>query len=886
MNKDRLKGYIPHAVAILMIFLVSAGFFATQFKGYNLRQMDHDNYLGMSKEIADYYTKSNAETFWTNSMFSGMPGYQIHVRTPWYVDVLNALRIGFNSIFEMPFGIVVVGMLGFYLLLYWFGVNAWLALIGAIAFGLSSINILFLAGGHNSKVIAISLIPPLVGALFYAFRKDYLKGALLVAVFTSLHVSANHLQMTYYLLFLIAGIVIFEAVKLYLSSGIKQALKITGFVAIAGLIGIIPASSSILSTYKYGNYTTRGKSELTIDENQKPKEKNSQAALGKDYIKEYSMGTGETWSIVVPNIKGGTAGYIKNEPKLLEKVSPQMKEMVGSRSTYWGEQRFSGGAFYFGAAIFLLVVLSLFFLKDKIKWVFLGVSLLSIMLSWKYGAILDWFIDSFPGFNKFRDTKMMLILPQLLFPLLAILFVNQLVKEQIAVKKIAYVSVGVLAFFGLLYLAPDTFFSFNSQEEQQFFKEQMQNYAGNSGVQAQLAQFDKELTEVRIAIMQSDLQRTIFVMLLTALVIILFASRKMKAWMLYLALGIIVLADLWQVDKRYLNDEKVGSQYVHWVPEFEYYNPIRTTQADVQILNAELNANPAMKTQIISQLSSLQTESGLDQNQINIEKEKEAFRLLNLNTNYRVFSLSNPFANSQPSYFHKSIGGYHGAKLKKYQEVIDFHLWKEYSVLAGMEKKGFDPNMAQMYLEQEGNVLNMLNTKYIAYNQGGAVFENKSRFGNAWFVKSINFAENADKEILALQTVTKDNAIIRKTYQSEIKPISMVDTSATIVLSSYLPNKLVYKVQSKTNQFAVFSEIYYPNDWQATVKNEEATIYPVNYILRGLQLPAGEYEVVFEFKSTEMQSGRMVGAIGSWLILAIAGFLLYKEYGKKKEKVA
>lgn len=881
-----LKGYIPHAVAVLIIFMVSAGFFATQFKGYNLRQMDHDNYLGMSKEIADYYTKSDSETFWTNSMFSGMPGYQIHVRTPWYVDILNSLRIGFNSIFEMPFGIIVVGMLGFYVLLYWLGVNAWLALIGAIAFGLSSINILFLAGGHNSKVIAISLIPPLVGALFYAFRKDYIKGSLLVAIFTSLHVSANHLQMTYYLLFLIAGIVIFEAVKLYLSNGIKQTLKITGFVALAGLIGVIPASSSILSTYKYGNYTTRGKSELTIDENQKPKEKNSQAALGKSYITEYSMGSGETWSIVVPNIKGGTAGYIKNDPKLLDKVSPQMKEMVGGRSTYWGEQRFSGGAFYFGAAIFLLFVLAMFFLKDKIKWVLFGVSLLAIVLSWKYGAILDWFIDSFPGFNKFRDTKMMLILPQLLFPLLGILFVNQLVKENIVVKKIIYVSAGVIAFFGLMYIAPDTFFSFNSKEEQAMIQEQMQNYAGNSSIQAQLVQFDKELTEVRIAIMQSDLQRTIFIILLTALAIILFASGKMKAWLLYLALGIIILGDLWQVDKRYLNDEKVGSQYVHWVTDFEYYNPIRASQADVQILNAELGANLSLKNDIVSRLTSLKTESGLDQNEVNIEKEKEAFRLLNLNTNYRVFTLSNPFANSQPSYFHKSIGGYHGAKLKKYQEVIDFHLWKEYSGLVGIEKKGFDPAMADMFMQQEGNVLNMLNTKYIAYNQGGALFENKNHFGNAWFVTTIDFVENADKEILALQTITKDKAILRRNYQADVKVPVSPDTSATIVLSKYLPNKLIYKVKSKTEQFAVFSEIYYADGWKAIVKNEKASIYPVNYLLRGLQLPAGEYEVEFEFVSNEMKTGRMIGSIGSLLILAFAGFLIFKEYGKKKEKMA
>lgn len=876
--------YLPHVAAFLILFAVSAAFFAKQFDGYKLRQSDHINYLGMSKEIDDFYEVNGEETFWTNSMFSGMPSYQINVTTPWYVDLLTSARRAFNRIFEMPYGYILLGMLGFYLLLYWFGVNSWLAIIGAVAFGLSSINILFLAGGHNSKVIAISLIPTLVGSLFYAFRKNKIRGALMVSIFTALHVSANHLQMTYYLLFMIFGIAIYEIIRLYKLEGIPSTIRTTALILGAGVIGILPSTSNLLATYKYGTLTTRGKSELTIDENQKSKEKSSQSALGKEYIKEYSMGTGETWSIVVPNIKGGTAGYIKNNPELLSQVSPQMKEMVGSQSTYWGEQRFSGGAFYFGAAIFMLFVLALFFLKDGLKWPMLAVSLLAIVLSWKYGAILDWFIDSFPGFNKFRDTKMMLILPQLAFPFLAILFLHQLIAEKLPVKKLLIVSGAVILFFGILYAMPDTFFDFSNQAEQEMLQEQRANYAGNSSVQAQLVQFEKELIDVRINIMQDDLQRTLLFLILTAALVVIFAMGKMKPWMLYLTMGLIILIDLWAVDKRYLNDEKMGSQYVNWIPEFEYLNSVRSTEADIQILNAELTANSSLKNEVLGGINALKNDEGYSSNEFNMLKEKEAFRLLNLNTSYRVFSLSNPFANSQPSYFHKSIGGYHGAKLKKYQEVIDFYLMKEYSMLMGAEKKGFDPGMVDYLMREEINILNMLNTKYITYGQGGKIMENPYRYGNAWFVNSIQWVENADKEILALGELNKNHAVIRSAFQKQVNVPAGRDTTATIQLVSYEPNHLVYEANSASGQFAVFSEIYYPFGWEAKINNQPAEIVPVNYILRGLTVPSGKSTIEFTFVSSEIKTGRAIGMTGTILILilaAVVGFIEFKKKGVK-----
>lgn len=884
MFKEKILRNWPHIVAILLIFTLSAVYFNLQFQGYKLRQMDWDNYLGMSKEVDDYYQYSNKETFWTNSMFSGMPAYQINMQTPFYVDVVNNLRRGFNQVIERPWGYLVIGMIGFYVLLVWLGVNSWLALIGAIAFGFSSINILFLAGGHNSKVIAIALIPPLIGALFYAFRKNYLIGALLVAVTTNLHVSSNHLQMTYYVLFMIVAIVLTEIIYFARTEGIALVLKKAVIILLAAIVGILPISSTLLSTYEYSKSTTRGKSELTIDEAGKPKEKNSQAALGKDYIKEYSMGVGETWSIVVPNIKGGTASYISNNPELLSDINPQMREMVGSRSTYWGEQRFSGGAFYFGAAIFLLFVLGIIFLKDRMKWGLLAVSALAVVLSWKYGAILDWFIDNFPGFNKFRDTKMMLILPQIAFPLIAILFVNQLVKEKVSQKKMIISGSVVIGVFVLFYLAPDTFFNFSSQEEVRFMEEQMQNYEGNSSVQAQLVAFDEALTKVRINIMQKDLGRTIIISIIAFLILFFFNKGKLRAEWLYAGLGLLILIDLWMVDKRYLNDEKVRGQYVNWVSDFEYYSPIRSTEADIQILNEEMNFNPSLKSNLMTKLDDFKNTDGLDAKEFNIEREKLIFRELNLATSYRVFTLSNPFANSQPSYFHKSIGGYHGAKMKKYQELIDFHMWEEYSYLDGVEKNGANPLQFNAVLSREANVLNMLNTKYLIYNQGKNIMINPYRYGNAWFVDQVNLVSTADDEILALKEVSPKVAFARDSYRDVAKVPDGRDTTASISLIRYLPNELEYSVKSYTAQFAVFSEIYYADGWRAYIGEEEIQIVPVNYVLRGAQLPEGEYVVRFIFEPEVIQKGRMIGSIGSLIILLSAGFVFFHMYRKRREK--
>ncbi len=880
-EKIKSSSFLPHLVAIILSVLFSAAYYAPQLQSYRVKQSDFETYVGMAKEIVDFKEYQDKETFWTNSMFGGMPVYQIHLETPVHVNPINKVKDLIIRLFPRPWGYMIIGIIGFYLLLIWFRVNPWLAIIGSLAFGFSSINILYFMAGHNSKILAIAFIPPLIGAILYAYREKLLFGAFLVSLFTLFHLSANHLQMTYYALYMVLAIVIAEFIFAINQNRLPNMLKRSAVILIAGILGLTPSLAHIISTYNYGKYTTRGKSELTINPDNKLKDTSHKNALDRDYIKEYSMGAGETWSIVIPNIKGGTANYISSRPELLADVNPNYREMVGQRNTYWGEQRFSGGALYFGAGVFLLFVLGLFFLNDRIKWVLLSVSLLAILLSWKYSSLVDFFIDYVPLYNKFRDTKMMLILAQVAFPFLGILFVQKLMIEKINIRKFLIVSGSVLILFLAFYSMPKAFFSFSSAMETEFMQEQYSSYAGNSAALNQLAQFDTELTNVRIKIMQEDIVRSFLYILATALVLLLFLLQKIKKTVFLVLLGLILLSDLWLIDKRYLNNEKRGRDYVYWTSKYDYYNPMRANAADVSILNFEMDANPDLRKLISNGVGALKNEKSYRPAEWNNEREKYAFSLLNLNSNYKVFSLANPFNNSQPSYYHKFLGGYHGAKLKKYQELIDFHISREYEYLSNVSSQINSIDILPISITQQIPVLNMLNMKYLIMNPGMPSLKNPGAWGNAWFIENIVWVENADDEIIALEQIRKNNAVIRTNFSSDLDKVYATDPSAKIVLESYQPNRLVYQYESAQKQFVVFSEIYFPDGWEAKIDGQTVPIIPVNYILRGLETPPGIYSIEFSFNPKEVKQGRMIGAIGSFVLLFFAAWVVFMRIRRK-----
>jgi hypothetical protein len=879
MQLKKLKPVLPHVIAILSFVILATVYFYPQVEGLSLRQSDNEQAVGMSKETADFRQKYGTEPLWTNGAFSGMPTYQISTVHKNYVTSVES-----NLIFKplsQPIGYVVLAMIGFYILLLCFGANPWLSMIGAIAFGFSTINIIFLGAGHNSKVHAIALLPMVIGSILLAYRKNYIIGSLLLCFSLCLEVAANHLQITYYGAFLIALIIIVELiihlkVKLFL-----KFLKVSSVLLVAAIISLLPSFSNLYTTYEYGKYSTRGKSELTISPSNPTQKQTQSDALESWYIKQYNMGTGEVWSLVIPNVKGGGEVYMGDPKKknimakLSPDINPQIQEYIAQSPTYFGEQAGSGGAFYFGATIFILFILGLVFIKDPIKWAFLGASLLAIVLSWKNGVIIDFFIEHFPLFNKFRDTKGMLILAQISFPFIGILFLKELFDTQINKKKLLYVLLGINGLLLIFWMVPSAFFDFMSSSD----AEQMTANQNNAAFNTYMA----EIVNLRIAIFRLDALRSLFFAICVSVLVYVFVAGKLKKNYFLAGLGILVLIDLWAVDKRYVHNDEVGSGYKMWIAKQQYKNPYRASASDIFILNNELQNDPALKSKVDASVNKELNKLSPHKN-IELEKEKLYFSELNFATDYRVFLLNGAFSNGEVSYFHKSLGGYNGAKLKKYQELVDFYITNEQNTIYNAFKDTTLTYEKIAYLlKNKIPVLNMLNTKYIIYNPGSAALPNPNAYGNCWFAKDVKLVQNADEEITSLGKVDlKTTAVVNQKYKGEIHQFQF-DSTASIKLTSYLPNHLIYQSKSSKPQFAVFSEIYYPKGWDVYIDGKKSSYMCANYLLRAMDVPAGEHKIEFRFEPQSYMIGTKISTTSSiLLIILLLGALSYEIYRKTK----
>jgi hypothetical protein len=875
-----LRRSIPHVAGLLIMLAVSAIYFYPQLKGFRLKQSDIMQHKGMSKEIADYRELYKEEPLWSGTAFSGMPAYQVSLQDHNFMSTLDDMLM---KIIPMPIGLLFLLMAGFYILLLCFDVNPWVATAGAVAFGLTSINILFMATGHNSKVQAIALMAPLVGSMVYAYRKNFIAGAALVALFTCLHVSANHLQMTYYLVFLLAAIALVEFFIYFRQKNLLKFFKVSALVLFAAILGVLPFMPTLLVTAEYSKVTTRGESELTIAA---PGSYDHKKGLDKDYIKQYSFGHGEVWSVAIPNVKGGESGYLGSNKEAMKKVKPEYREVISQQSSYWGEQLFTGGAFYFGAGVFLLAVLGMFFIKDTIKWALLAATLLSIMLSWKYGSLLDVFIDHVPMFNKFRDTKMMLVLAQISIPLLAFLFIDYAIKNPVDKKRFLYVLLGTVGLFFLFCIMPTVWFDFMGKEEAAAFNQQLDSYGNNAQAITQLEDIRNEIINARISIFRSDCMRSILVIALTGVVAYLLVLRKLKSYGFIAIAGIISLIDLWSVDKRYMNNDKDGRGYAHWQDEKSSKYPITAQTADREILNYELSAQPLIRQRIDKAISEVSSSGNFKGADLQAEQEKVSFRELNFSTNYRVLYLPDPFNNSSTSYFHKSIGGYHGAKLKKYQELFDFYISPEQTKLRNFLSSQITREQMDSFLRDSIPVLNMLNTKYIIYNPSATPLTNPHHYGYAWFVNKIQFTENADEEMLALGKIDKSSVVMNKQYNGKATAAAQIDSSATIQMTEYKPNHLVYETSAASAQFAVFSEIYYAKGWNAYIDGKPSEHFRVNYTLRGMNIPAGKHKVEFKFEPETYYTGVKISTIGSVLMALFIIAALFYDYRIKKKTIA
>lgn len=848
------KKYLPHLLAVIAFAIITFISFKPLFSGKVINQSDITQHKGMSKELVDYREAHHSEALWTNSMFGGMPAYQVSTLYPgnWISQLDNLVHLYMPH----PSGYIFMCFLGFFILLLCLEINPWLAFVGALAYGFSSYFFIILEVGHNSKANAISYLAPVLGGIVLLMRGRYWLGFAVSTLFMALELNANHVQITYYGFMIFVLVFVAYFIKAFKEKNVKSFFIGAGIFAAAGLIGFLPNAASLLATNEYGQYSTRGKTELTIGPDLKSNRENKTSGLDKNYAVAYSHGIWETMTFLIPNFKGGASSAIANTDKdALKAVDPQLREQVAGSDAYFGDQGGTSGPVYIGAIVIFLAFLGLFIVDHTLKWPLLIATVLCMLLAWGkfFMGFSSFFLDYVPGYNKFRAVSMILIIAELTLPLLAVLTLDkfiQLANKNEAVKlpftntpydlkKILLVSAIVVGGFCLLaYLVPGAVNTFSPPNEEANLTRQ---YKQSGATDAQIAQvlpaYLENLEKARMQIFKSDAIRSFLFIALAAISLFLFFTKKIKAELLFVILGGCFIADQWPVATRYLNSNS-------FVTKAQQESAFAPSKADEQILE----------------------DKSLD---------------------YRVLNLAvGPFMDATTSYHHKSIGGYHGAKLKKYDELISFHLFKEMDIYSrGLQTVTDDSTMN--LLTQQLPVLNMLNTKYIIYP--GKDYElalpNPQANGNAWLVKNLKTVANADSEIVALYTTnTKKEALVQQKNKEGIMVKDSYPAEGKISLKSYQPNDLVYETDTKDKEFAVFSEIYYPKGWNAYIDGTLAPYTCVDYVLRGMEIPAGKHSVEFKFEPAIYKTGNTIALIGSLLVLVSAGAGFYVA-AKKKEIV-
>lgn len=847
------KKYLPHLVALAAFLAIACLYFSPLLDGKKqIQQNDIIQFKGVSKEIDDFRKAHNGEEpLWTNSMFSGMPAYQISVQ--YHNNYMKFVDKAFQLWLPHPIGYVFLYFVGFYILMLCLRVNPWIAAVGALAYGFSSYFFIILEAGHNTKAHAIGYMAPLLGSIILALRRNWLLGGALTAFFAALELYCNHVQITYYLFMIIGTVVAVELFGAFKEKRLPDFIKRVVVVGAAILLGVLPNASNLWATYEYGKYTTRGPSDLTINQHNKSNEGNKTSGLDRDYAVQWSYGIGETFTLLIPNFKGGASQSIASYDKSsLDAIKdPQMKQYAGSMMAYYGEQTFTSGPVYVGAIVIFLCVLGLFLVKDRLKWALLIITLIGIMLSW--GKNMMWFTNIFfdfvPGYNKFRAVSMILVIAELTIPVLAVLGLQRIYEAQgptevsvagrrMPLTKILFISGGITAGFALLcWLMPDMFTNFQASTELRQIVAQVQSQEPNvspAQIEAMYAPVLEQTELARKDLFRDDAMRTAIFILLSLGAMWMYLRKKISQQIMIAALALFVLADMWPVAARYLNKD-------NYVAKAQTQAAFQKSKADEMIL----------------------------------QDKSPSYRVLNVMRDIDKDALT--------SYWHKSVSGYHGAKLRRYQELIDFHIDRNTAeVMQGLRSSGVSDSSLRAAFGR-AQVLNMLNTKYLIYNDDAPPLVNPLANGNAWFVKEVQFVPTANDEILKLGEIdTRQTAIVNEKYRQETGKPSF-DPAAGIKLVSYAPNKLVYESNASSPQFAVFSEIYYPKGWVASIDGQETGHVNANYVLRGMSVPAGKHTITFEFKPKVYYTGEKISMAGSILVLLVAFGGLFMAYKKKDE---
>ncbi|MCW3083824.1 MAG: hypothetical protein JWP12_1190 [Bacteroidetes bacterium] len=844
MKQLNLKSLLPIVTAIVIFIALTFGYFTPLLKGKVIVQSDMTQNRGMAKEVTDFKAQYHTEPLWTNSMFGGMPAYQIAISYP--ANLVTPLRNVFMLWFPTPANMVFSYMLGFFILLLVLRVDKWLSIVGAIGFGFSAFFFLIIDAGHNTQALAIGYMAPVFAGVILVCRGRYLVGGALTALFMALELLCNHPQIAYYLILFCLIYVAFEWFARIRQKEYKDILKGLLVFMIAGVLAVGCNISNLWNTYDYAKYTIRGPSELT---SAKGEEANQTSGLDKDYATHWSLGKAETMTLMIPGFKGLGDGILIGENKdAVKDLDSQMKQVASNFPQYWGDQPGTSSP-YAGAIIVFLFVLGLFIVPGRIKWALVAITIFSITLAWGKNMmwLTDLFLDYFPGYNKFRAVSMILVLAEVAIPILAVLAVDKMLKTPDLFKQkiklvfgsqevtfqnaliISFVVTGGLSL--LFYLMPSlTDFTWWRDDEI------LGSYAKSNG-QEVADQIAQALQTARIAIFKAEAIRSFLFITGAAALVWMYAKAIINKGILLPLLGILILFDLAMVDKNFLNDKNFTSKQ-------EAKNPFPETAADKAVL----------------------------------EDKDPSYRVLDVTDQQ-----NGPFNSARASYYHKSIGGYHAAKLRRYQELIQAHIVDNMQNVMGALRapNPTDSSIRATFAEQ--GVLNMLNMRYLIYNADAPPIKNRYALGNAWFVSDIKMVANADEELKTIGEVNPGRTIVvDERYKAQLDGFTpKPDNTATIKLTDYKPNDLSYESNASSEQLAVFSEIYY-KDWNAYVDGKLTPHFSSDWVLRAMRVPAGKHTIEFKFEPTIYYTGEKISLASCLLLFGFIGVSLFMAWKKKE----
>ena len=841
------KKFLPDVLAILFFVAISMIYFLGPIRdGKVLAGHDHDAAIGSGIEMEQYRAAHNGErTRWTNTLFSGMPTYQMSPSYP-STDKLSTLESFYRLGLPTVASYVFMMLLGFYILMRAFDFRVWMSALGAILWAFSSYYFIIIQAGHIWKLLTLCFIPPTIAGMVLCYRGKYMLGVVTTGIFTALQILSNHVQMTYYFLFVIGFMSVAYLIDAIRQKTLKQWFRATACFVIGGILGVCINLSNLYHTWEYSKESMRGKSELT----QKTKDPADQTSGGleRSYITAWSYGIGETWTLLVPNTKGGASVPLASNEDAMKHANTTFAPIYRAFTQYWGEQPGTSGPVYVGAFVLFLFVLGLFIVKGPMKWCLLAATILSILLSWgkNFMPFTDFFLDYIPMYDKFRTVASILVIAEFTIPLLAMLALKEIIEDKENNSQLSTLNSQLLIAFALtggmcflFWLMPDMFFgNYISTSDQMY----MQQYVSAGYIpQDMMGQILANMSEMRRAMFTADAMRSFIIIVVGTLILLVYRWGKIKTVPMVACVIVLCLADMWGVNKRYLND----SMFVTPRTNAQAFPP---SQADELIL----------------------------------QDPDKYHRVLNMTVS--------TFNDNTTSYYHKSIGGYHAAKLRRYQELIEEHISPEMSALqqAAVQTSGLleTVNGDSLY-----PVLNMLNMKYAIMgtkDSGKVSVMNPWANGNAWFVNKVQYVDDADAELAALHGLaTKHVAVVDKKFQDVLGNEALQsDSTAKVTLTAYEANRLAYEVNSQKGGVVVFSEIYYPG-WTCTVDGQDTQIARADYVLRAIRVPAGKHTVVMTFDPQTVHVTETIAYTAlAILALLLIGLLITHLKGRKTTGLA